>query len=319
MRIFLSTQIADEARHVQFFNRFYDEVGVLDGADGLAERLARDREEPQPGVRASSSTGCSGSRVDRLAAEPEDTETLVEAMTLYHMVIEGVLALTGQHFIIGYNTEQGTLPGFVEGFSNVARDEHRHVAFGARFLTDMAAADDRYRDAIQRTLVESLPVAEKVLDPPLPEEDDDFELFGASKRGDPGLRRAGADPAAQGHRPRLSLARAGDGPDYVALVRISTDDRIDRMDTIRSATHDFQPESDRLMDDKRTPFVDSRVPPNPPRRGSGEDLTWERRMSTQIAVAGSFGQGCPGAVREVRDALFGVPGAGPTGAWSRSQ
>src|SRR3954468_13353684 len=29
MRIFLCTQIADEARHVAFFNRFYDQVGVL--------------------------------------------------------------------------------------------------------------------------------------------------------------------------------------------------------------------------------------------------------------------------------------------------
>ena len=29
-RIFLSTQIADEARHVRFFNRFYEEVGVLE-------------------------------------------------------------------------------------------------------------------------------------------------------------------------------------------------------------------------------------------------------------------------------------------------
>src|SRR5919106_5414442 len=41
MRIFLSTQIADEARHVRFFNRFYDEVGVLQDAGDLAARLAR--------------------------------------------------------------------------------------------------------------------------------------------------------------------------------------------------------------------------------------------------------------------------------------
>src|SRR5919197_4245278 len=40
-RIFLSTQIADEARHVRFFNRFYDEVGILEGADDLAARLRR--------------------------------------------------------------------------------------------------------------------------------------------------------------------------------------------------------------------------------------------------------------------------------------
>src|SRR3954447_13126180 len=38
-RIFLSTQIADEARHVQFFNRFFAEVGVLDGTDGVGDRL----------------------------------------------------------------------------------------------------------------------------------------------------------------------------------------------------------------------------------------------------------------------------------------
>src|SRR6185312_4266089 len=117
-------------------------------------------------------------KVDRLAREPEDLETLVEAVTLYHMVIEGMLALTGQHFIITYNEENGTLPAFVEGFNNVARDEHRHVAFGARFLREMAQADSRYRDAIQRTLVESGPAADGVLTPPWYE--DGMELFGVS-------------------------------------------------------------------------------------------------------------------------------------------
>src|ERR671926_860910 len=38
MRIFLSTQIADEARHVAFFDRFYSEVGVLE-SDSLQARL----------------------------------------------------------------------------------------------------------------------------------------------------------------------------------------------------------------------------------------------------------------------------------------
>jgi ribonucleoside-diphosphate reductase beta chain len=118
------------------------------------------------------------SRVDKLAREPEDLETLVEAVTLYHMVIEGMLALTGQHFIIDYNEQQGTLPGFVEGFNKVARDEHRHVAFGARFLREMAERDDRYRDAIQRTLVECGPAADGVLLPPWAAEDD--VIFGYS-------------------------------------------------------------------------------------------------------------------------------------------
>jgi ribonucleoside-diphosphate reductase beta chain len=163
MRVFLCTQIADEARHVQFFNRFYDEVGVLE-SDNLEDRLAETSEHlnPEFGVLFDEMLA---SRVDRLAREPQDLETLVETITLYHMVIEGMLALTGQHFIITYNEDQGTLPGFVEGFNNIARDEHRHVAFGARFLREMAAQDERYRDAIQRTLVECGPAADGVLEP----------------------------------------------------------------------------------------------------------------------------------------------------------
>ncbi len=38
MRLFLCTQIADEARHVAFFDRFYSEVGVLE-SDNLDDRL----------------------------------------------------------------------------------------------------------------------------------------------------------------------------------------------------------------------------------------------------------------------------------------
>ena len=180
-RIFLSTQIADESRHVRFFDRFYSEVGVLEGTDGLAERLEATSEHTNEKF-AELFDGLLKRRVDRLAANPDDTETLVETITLYHMVIEGVLALTGQHFIIDYNTQVGTLPGFVEGFQNVARDEHRHIAFGVRFLTEMAAADYRYREAIQRMLGEALPVADGVLEPPWPEEEDLYAQTGIGTR-----------------------------------------------------------------------------------------------------------------------------------------
>jgi ribonucleoside-diphosphate reductase beta chain len=177
-RIFLSTQIADEARHVRFFNRFYEEVGVLE-ADDLASRL-RATEEHLNESFGELFDGMLKGRVDRLAADPEDTELLVESITLYHMIIEGALALTGQHFIIEYNEDQKTLPGFVEGFQNVSRDEHRHIAFGVRFLTDMAKQDTRYREAIQRTMAEALPIADQVLDPPWAEEED-WDLFGYSR------------------------------------------------------------------------------------------------------------------------------------------
>jgi ribonucleoside-diphosphate reductase beta chain len=163
MRLFLCTQIADEARHVAFFNRFYSEVGVL-RSEELEGRLAETSEHLNPEF-GTLFDELLRRRVDRLAAEPEDLETLVEAVTIYHMVIEGMLALTGQHFIMDYNERMGTLPGFVAGFTLVARDEHRHVAFGARFLRDMARRDPRHTEAIQRTLAEVAPVADGVLRP----------------------------------------------------------------------------------------------------------------------------------------------------------
>jgi ribonucleoside-diphosphate reductase beta chain len=179
-RIFLSTQIADEARHVRFFDRFFSEVGVLEGTDDLPQRLEALDEHVNDAFHTLFDDLLK-TRVDRLGQEPGDKDALVEAITLYHMVIEGMLALTGQHFIIDYNERMGTLPGFVEGFSNVARDEHRHIAFGVRFLTDCVKEDDRYRDIIQKMLEQSLPVADKVIDPPWPEEEDNTELFGATR------------------------------------------------------------------------------------------------------------------------------------------
>jgi ribonucleoside-diphosphate reductase beta chain len=175
-RIFLCTQIADEARHVRFFERFYQEVGVYESSE-LSALLEQTSEHLNDNFKVLFDEMLSG-RVDRLAAEPEDTTALVEAITLYHMVIEGMLALTGQHFIMDYNEREGTLPAFVEGFGNVARDEHRHVAFGSVFLREKAGEDERYKAAIQRTLEESLPVADKVLSPPWAPEGEDWSMFG---------------------------------------------------------------------------------------------------------------------------------------------
>jgi ribonucleoside-diphosphate reductase beta chain len=163
MRLFLCTQIADEARHVAFFDRFYSEVGVLE-ADSLDGRLEETSEHLNPEFHALFDE-LLHERVDRLAREPEDLTTLVEAVTIYHMVAEGMLALTGQHFIIDYNERVGTLPGFDKGFTLVARDEHRHVAFGARFLRDMVRRDPAHAEAIQRALTVVAPAADGVLRP----------------------------------------------------------------------------------------------------------------------------------------------------------
>ena len=58
MRIFLSTQIADEARHVRFFERFYDEVGILEGVGESRRASGARSRRTSTTTSASSSTRC---------------------------------------------------------------------------------------------------------------------------------------------------------------------------------------------------------------------------------------------------------------------
>jgi ribonucleoside-diphosphate reductase beta chain len=129
---FLTTQQVDEARHMKFFDRFYREVIGLEQEE-FEGRLNRVREELNDAfVKLFDESLVEAG--NRLIQDPTDLEAKVEFVTVYHMVIEGALALTGQNFITDYLTKEDLLPGFVEGFDNVARDEHRHVAYGTWFL-----------------------------------------------------------------------------------------------------------------------------------------------------------------------------------------
>src|SRR4029077_5689860 len=106
----------------------------------------------------------------RLASSPNDIEAFIEGITLYHIVIEATLALTGQRFELESMRDLGTTDrGFYRGFTAVARDESRHVSFGIKVLQEAVRENpERYAPLIQRTLVESLPLVAGTLDPPDP-------------------------------------------------------------------------------------------------------------------------------------------------------
>jgi ribonucleoside-diphosphate reductase beta chain len=110
------------------------------------------------------------STAQRLASNPKDFDAFVEGVTLYHIVIEATIALTGQRFELEAMREQGlTDRGFYRGFTAVARDESRHVNFGIKVLQEAVRENpERYAPMIQRTLVECLPLISGTLDPPDP-------------------------------------------------------------------------------------------------------------------------------------------------------
>ena len=171
---FLTSQQVDEARHAQHFNRFWDQVVQHDGS--MEDRLARVREDCNDAFIKLFDESLVETN-QRLMGDPSDPGAKVDFVTTYHMVIEGTLALTGQYFITDYLEKAGILPGFVEGFRNISRDEHRHVAYGTWYLKQ-ACRDEALAQRMQDTLAELLPVAAGVLVPKGKDPFGDWELLG---------------------------------------------------------------------------------------------------------------------------------------------
>ncbi len=172
---FLASQQVDEARHMQFFDRFYREVIEIEG-DSWDQRLGRVREELNDAfVKLFDEELVQAGQ--KLIADPGSIEAKVEFVTAYHMVIEGTLALTGQWTITEYLEENDLLPGFVDGFRKVARDEHRHVAYGTWFLKEKCRDDAELAALMRAKLVDLLPVASGVL-VPKGADPNDWEMLG---------------------------------------------------------------------------------------------------------------------------------------------
>src|SRR6266566_9966549 len=92
---FLTTQQVDEARHAQHFNRFYEQVLGIDGT--FEHRLQRARRDLNPAF-IEMFDGVLVQWGRRLIEDPSNVDAKVDFVTLYHLIIEGTLALTGQYF-----------------------------------------------------------------------------------------------------------------------------------------------------------------------------------------------------------------------------
>jgi ribonucleoside-diphosphate reductase beta chain len=171
---FLTTQQVDEVRHAQFFNRFYVEVLQRDGT--FESRLETAREDVNEAF-IQLFDGHLVQAQERLLADPADVEAKLDFVVLYHMVIEGTLALTGQHFMQAFLEQKGFMPGLLEGYQRISQDEHRHVAYGTWFLKEKCQ-DPGLRRRVQTRLQELIPVATGVLVPPWVTDPFDYELLG---------------------------------------------------------------------------------------------------------------------------------------------
>lgn len=172
-QLFLTTQISDEAKHVVFWDRFYREVFRSDVA-GISAQLDQHRHVVNKDWETMFD-GILHQCAEDLRKDPSDFEALVRGVTVYMVVIEGMLALTAARFMIKALKERGWFPGFVQGFTAVNRDESRHVGFGVKFLADSIKDDPGNARIIESTLKECLPVAPLVFVPPWVDNPYDFQ------------------------------------------------------------------------------------------------------------------------------------------------
>lgn len=163
IRIFLTTQQVDEARHTILFDRFFCEVLGIDQGS-ITESLAFTRQylnKPMQDILIDELEEIS----ERLGRDPYRRETLVEAVSLYHIIVEGTLGLAGERSLLEEYRREQLFPGFRAGLTAVVRDESRHVIFGLKFLRDMLTEHEAYKHIIEQTLMRLAPVALAALTP----------------------------------------------------------------------------------------------------------------------------------------------------------
>ena len=169
-QIFLATQLADEARHALFFERYLAAVdgaaadgdGSAPGANGAGP--AADADGIRAHARAAWPLAPRGlaelldrelRRVTDAAAATGSVRDWYEGIAMYHLIVEGVLASVGQRTVLETAERLGGLPALTAGMENIERDEHRHIGFGVSILH--VGATTGYADAIASRLAACVP------------------------------------------------------------------------------------------------------------------------------------------------------------------
>ncbi len=147
--MYLTSFLWEEAKHVELFRRFIDEVaqesGDLSRFFSDSYRKLFDQELP----RALRRLGSDSSPVAQ-----------AEASVTYNLIVEGVMAETGYYSYHSVLTRHGIMPGMQDAVRLVKRDESRHLAYGVYLLSRLVAENgDEVWRAIQARMNSLLFVA----------------------------------------------------------------------------------------------------------------------------------------------------------------
>ncbi|WP_254271183.1 ribonucleoside-diphosphate reductase [Haloarcula marina] len=159
---YLSTQLYEEARHLDFFERYWrDVIHPVEDARGVA------RTSPTDDRWINDAYDELLARTDEAMHRLLDDDTPANravAYCHYHLTIEGILAQTAywglQRSFGPAESDLPTLPGFTEGIESIRSDEGRHVGFGMSRLKRLVAGGVDPQ-LLHDTVTELLPLVQR--------------------------------------------------------------------------------------------------------------------------------------------------------------
>ncbi len=214
-QMFVTTQLYEEAKHTDHFDRYWREVvHPVEEELGLEQSSPTDPKwfnEPYHDLFERNEEAMYALLDD---PTPED---FARAYCHYHLVVEGILAQTGyygmqQSYGKDTYTELPYLPGLYEGFTLIRQDEGRHVGFGMGKLKELVHEEAVDPGLLDETVNELLPLVNGIAANP---EDQYVEDVGISPEE---LQRF----AAEKHVQRMEQIKdaAQDVPDLDSLTEL---------------------------------------------------------------------------------------------------
>lgn len=167
--LFLGTQIADETRHTRAVFRLGEEVMGMNENPRAMLTEAWNLSTPAHAELSMLEADI----VQGLHERPMNYGQWLQAVTLFHLVTEGVLALVGQRVLVHALRDIDLFNGIKTAFTAMCRDESRHVGFGLHALR--TGVNEGYGDQINEVLEKAVPLALRL--------DNEFEGIAVDFRG----------------------------------------------------------------------------------------------------------------------------------------
>ena len=154
--MYLTTFAMEEAKHVDFFRRWFDAIDVdFEALDAMAtQSLVEQGYDPPDPDNAEGMFESELPRVMRTVLTDRSPQAILNASITYNQFIEGCLAISGYKIWSQIFENFGVLPGMQEGLRLVRADEGRHITYGTYLCRRIMAAHPELLDFAKQRMHE---------------------------------------------------------------------------------------------------------------------------------------------------------------------